>query len=100
MPILSLIIWLTILGGLLTLFVGDQRCRMMALVISIIAFVISLGLYFGFDSSTAEMQFVEHAAWLPSFGINYSLGVDGISVPLIILTTFINIVVVLSLIHI
>ena len=96
MPILSLIIWLTILGGLLTLFVGDQRCRMMALVISIIAFVISLGLYFGFDSSTAEMQFVEHAAWLPSFGINYSLGVDGISVPLIILTTFINIVVVIS----
>ncbi len=96
MPILSLIIWLTILGGLLTLFVGDQRCRMLALVISIIAFVFSLTLYFGFDNTTAQMQFVEHAAWLPSFGINYSLGVDGISAPLIILTTFINIVVVIS----
>ncbi len=96
MPILSLIIWLTILGGLLTLFVGDQRCRMLALVISIIAFVFSLTLYFGFDTTTAQMQFVEHAAWLPSFGINYSLGVDGISAPLIILTTFINIVVVIS----
>jgi len=96
MPILSLIIWLTILGGVLTLAVGDQRCRMMALSISIIAFVLSLFLYFGFDNSTAEMQFVEFAAWLPSFGINYSLGVDGISAPLIILTTFINIVVVIS----
>ena len=96
MPILSLIIWLTILGGLLTLFVGDQRCRMTALVISILAFLLSLGLYFGFDNSTAEMQFVEHAAWLPSFGINYGLGVDGISAPLIILTTFINVVVVIS----
>ncbi len=96
MPILSLIIWLTILGGLLTLFVGDQRCRMTALVISIIAFVLSLGLYMGFDNSTAAMQFVENVAWLPSFGINYSLGVDGISAPLIILTTFINVIVVIS----
>ena len=96
MPILSLIIWLTILGGLLTLFVGDQRCRMTALVISIVAFVLSLGLHFGFDNTTADMQFVEFAAWLPSFGINYSLGVDGISAPLIILTTFINVVVVIS----
>ena len=96
MPILSIIIWLTILGGLLTVFVGDQRCRMLALVISVIAFLFSLMLYFGFDTGTAEMQFVEHAAWLPSFGINYGLGVDGIAVPLIILTTFINIVVVIS----
>ncbi len=96
MPILSLIIWLTILGGLLTLFVGDQRCRMTALIISIIAFVLSMGLYFGFDNNTAEMQFVEFAEWLPSFGINYSLGVDGISAPLIILTTFINVIVVIS----
>ena len=96
MPILSLIIWLTILGGVLTLAVGEQRCRMTALAVSILAFVLSLGLYFGFDSSTADMQFVEHAAWLPSFGINYSLGVDGISLPLIILTTFINIIVVIS----
>ena len=69
---------------------------MLALVISVIAFLFSLMLYFGFDTGTAEMQFVEHAAWLPSFGINYGLGVDGIAVPLIILTTFINIVVVIS----
>ena len=96
MPILSLIIWLTILGGVLTLVVGDQRSRMLALIISIIAFVLSLGLYMGFDNSTAQMQFVEFAEWLPSFGINYSLGVDGISAPLIILTTFINVIVVIS----
>jgi len=69
---------------------------MVALAVSVFAFLVSMGLWLGFDSTTAEMQFVEHLAWLPSFGINYSLGVDGISLPLIILTTFINIIVVIS----
>jgi len=96
MPILSIIIWLTILGGVLVLFVGDQRCRPVALAVSVLAFLFSLPLFFGFDRSTAELQFVEHVAWLPSFNINYSLGVDGISAPLILLTTFINIIVVIS----
>ena len=96
MPILSIIIWLTILGGVLVLVVGDQRCRPVALAVSVLAFLFSLPLFFGFDRSTAALQFVEHAAWLPSFNINYSLGVDGISAPLILLTTFINIIVVIS----
>ena len=96
MPILSIIIWLTILGGVLVLFVGDTRCRPVALAISVVAFLFSLPLYFGFDKSTADMQFTEHVAWLPSFDINYSLGVDGIAMPLILLTTFINIIVVIS----
>ncbi len=96
MPVLSIIIWLTILGGLVVLAVGDQRCRPVALAVSILAFVFSLFLYFGFDKNTAELQFVEHVPWLPSFDINYSLGVDGIAMPLILLTTFINIIVVIS----
>lgn len=96
MPILSIIIWLTILGGLLVLVVGDQRCRPVALGVSVLAFVFSLFLYIGFDKNTAELQFVEHVPWLASFDINYSLGVDGISMPLILLTTFINIIVVIS----
>ncbi len=96
MPILSIIIWLTILGGFLVLFSGDSRCRPVALGVSILAFVFSLFLYFGFDKGTADLQFVEHVAWLPSFGVNYSLGVDGIAMPLILLTTFINIIVVIS----
>ncbi len=96
MPLLSIIIWLTILGGVLVLFVGDQRCRPVALAISIAAFLFSLPLYFGFDSDTADMQFTEQVAWLPSFDVNYALGVDGIAMPLILLTTFINIIVVIS----
>ena len=96
MPILSIIIWLTIIGGLVVLFAGDERCRPIALAISVVAFLFSLPLYFGFDTSTAAMQFVENVAWLPSFDIYYSLGVDGIAMPLIILTTFINVIVVIS----
>ena len=63
---------------------------------SVLTFVVSLPLYFGFDTTTAAMQFTENAAWLPSFGINYALGIDGISMPLIILTTMINVIVVIS----
>jgi len=93
---LSLIIWSSILGGVVTLLVGDERCRKVALGISIFAFVCSMLVYFRYDASSAAMQLTEFVAWLPSFGINYSLGVDGISVPLIVLTTFINVIVVIS----
>lgn len=96
MPILSIVIWLTLFGGFVVLFVGDERSRPVALAVAILAFLLSLPLYFGFDRSTAELQFVEHVAWLPAFNINYSLGVDGIAMPLILLTTFINVVVVIS----
>lgn len=96
MPILSIIIWLTILGGIVVLFSGDERCRPIALAISVVAFLFSLPLYFGFDKNTADMQFVENVAWLPSFDVNYALGVDGIAMPLILLTTFINVIVVIS----
>jgi len=53
-------------------------------------------LYTGFDTTTSDMQFTENLAWLPSFDINYALGVDGMSMPLIILTTMINVIVVIS----
>jgi len=90
---LSLAIWLPILGGLAIIALGDQRSRNLALAISVLTLLVSLPLYFGFDLTTASMQFVEHVEWLPGFGINYSLGVDGISMPLIVLTTLINVVV-------
>ncbi|MBX2839894.1 MAG: NADH-quinone oxidoreductase subunit M [Gammaproteobacteria bacterium] len=96
MPTLSLIIWLPILAGLAIIAIGDRSCRPAALGVSVLTFLLSLPLYFGFDNSTATMQFVENAAWLPGFDINYSLGVDGISAPLILLTTLINVIVVIS----
>jgi len=63
---------------------------------SILTFLLSLLLYTGFDTTTSDMQFTENLAWLPSFDINYALGVDGMSMPLIILTTMINVIVVIS----
>ena len=94
--LLSLLIWLPIIAGIVVLVLGDKLARPLSLGAAILTFLISLGLYTGFDTSTALMQFTEHYAWLPSFGINYVLGVDGISMPLILLTTFINVIVVIS----
>ena len=94
--VLSLIIWLPIVIGVVIIAMGDKHSRSTALACSVLTFVFSLLLYTGFDSSTAQFQFAEDAPWLPGFNINYTLGVDGISMPLIILTTFINVVVVIS----
>jgi NADH-quinone oxidoreductase subunit M len=98
-PILSLTIWLPIIGGFLVLASGDKAAnatRWTALIIAILTFIVSLPLYSGFDSTTAGMQFVERAPWIELFKIEYYLGVDGISMPLIILTTFISIFVIIA----
>ncbi len=95
-PILSLTIWLPIVAGILIIATGNSSARKFAMAASILTFLVSLPLYFGFDTSTAAMQFTENVAWLPSFDVNYAIGVDGISMPLIILTTMINVIVVIS----
>jgi NADH-quinone oxidoreductase subunit M len=99
LPLLSLLIWLPILGGIWVLMVNPENqstLRTAALAVSLVTFVLSLPLFFGFDITTAAMQFSELKPWIPMFGINYHLGVDGISMPLIILTSFITIIVVLA----
>ncbi|MES9845549.1 MAG: NADH-quinone oxidoreductase subunit M [Candidatus Sedimenticola sp. PURPLELP] len=98
-PILSLTIWLPIIGGLLVLASGDKAAnatRWTALVVAILTFIVSLPLYSSFDPSTAQMQFVERMPWISHFSIEYYLGVDGISMPLIILTTFITVFVIIA----
>jgi NADH-quinone oxidoreductase subunit M len=98
-PLLTLIIWLPIIGGIAVLVSGDRsaiRSKQIALGFSVLTFLVSLGLWFGFDRATAEMQFVERVAWIPTFDVFYYLGVDGISMPLIILTTFITIFVIIA----
>lgn len=98
-PILSLTIWLPIIGGFLVLANGDKAAaatRWTALVIAVLTFIVSLPLYSSFDPSTAQMQFVERLPWIPLFHIEYYLGVDGISMPLIILTTFITVFVIIA----
>ncbi|MES9905586.1 MAG: NADH-quinone oxidoreductase subunit M [Sedimenticola sp.] len=98
-PILSLTIWLPIVGGILVLASGDKvpnATRWTALIVAILTFLVSLPLYSGFDISTADMQFVERTPWISLFNIEYYLGVDGISMPLIILTTFITVFVIIA----
>ncbi|MBA1148553.1 NADH-quinone oxidoreductase subunit M [Ectothiorhodospiraceae bacterium WFHF3C12] len=98
-PILSLLIWLPIAGGVAVLVAGDGAPRLMrwlALVVSVVVFALSLSLWTGFDTSTAAMQFVEHVKWIPTFDVYYHLGVDGISVPLIVLTAFATPLVVIA----
>jgi NADH-quinone oxidoreductase subunit M len=75
---------------------GNTACRQTALLVSIVTFLLSLGLYTGFDITTATMQFQENITWIDAFSANYHLGVDGISMPLIILTTFTTVLVVLA----
>ncbi len=99
LPLLSLLIWVPILGGIAALIVGDREpwgARTIALIFSVITFLLSLPLWGWFDSSTAAMQFQELQPWITAFNINYHLGVDGISMPLIILTTFTTVLVVIA----
>jgi NADH-quinone oxidoreductase subunit M len=92
-PILSTITFLPLAGVLLMSFIGDdneagrKNIRWIALFTTIITFLVSLLIWAGFDTSTAEFQFVENKPWLDS-GIRYHLGVDGISMLFVILTTF------------
>jgi NADH-quinone oxidoreductase subunit M len=98
-PLLSLTVWLPIIGGIVVLGSGDKApnvSKRTALVFAVATFLLSIGLWTGFDSSTAAMQFVEHGPWIPSFNVYYYLGIDGISMPLIVLTTFMTIFVIVS----
>lgn len=97
-PLLSALIWLPILSGLLVLMMRQQPnlAKQFALWSSVLVFILSLGLYTGFDNSTAQMQFVEQASWISAFNIQYFLGVDGLSMPLVILTTFTTVLAVWS----
>ena len=100
LPLLSLVVWTPIAGGLWVLLAGSRRgastVRAIALAASSATFVLSLFLWTGFDATTHEMQFVERALWIPAFDIHYHLGVDGISMPLVLLTTLMTVLVVLA----
>lgn len=103
--LLSMLIWIPILGGVLLLVIGDDgdvessrsgTMRIIALAMALLTFVISIALYKWFDNATGAMQFVERVTWIETFNVYYYLGIDGISAPLILLTTFITPLVILS----
>ena len=98
-PLLSFLTWLPIAGGLLVLGFGERGIRAgrwVALGIAVATFIASIPLYCGFDVGSFDYQFQEHLQWIPAFHSTYSLGIDGISLPLILLTTFITIPVVVA----
>jgi NADH-quinone oxidoreductase subunit M len=93
MPILTLLVLLPVAGALAALVTGRDRAgltRQVALGASLVTFAASLVMWWRFDPSAADYQFVERYTWLPEFGISYHLGVDGISLFLVVLTTFLT----------
>ena len=100
MGLLSLAIWTPIFFGIVLLALGrdDQArsVRWMALLGAVISFLVTLPLYEGFKLGTSAMQFVEKGSWIARFNVNYSLGVDGISLWFVLLTAFINVVVIIA----
>ncbi|HTV77280.1 MAG TPA: NADH-quinone oxidoreductase subunit M [Steroidobacteraceae bacterium] len=97
--LLSVLIWLPILGGIVVLLLGDRSIvagRWLALLTTLATFAISIPAWTGFHSGTANLQFVEKLSWIPSLNAFYALGVDGISLPLVLLTTFMTIFVVIA----
>ena len=100
MGLLSLAIWTPIFFGAALLALGREEhvraVRWIALVGAVFSFLITLPLYSGFKLGTAAMQFVENSAWIDRFNVNYHLGVDGISLWFVLLTAFMNVVVVIA----
>jgi NADH-quinone oxidoreductase subunit M len=97
--LLSLLVWLPIGGGLLVLALGDKRvaaARWLALAVALAALALCVPLYLGFNNGTAAFQFVEKFSWIRQFNADYYLGVDGISLPLILLTTFMTVPVIIA----
>ncbi|WP_369975893.1 NADH-quinone oxidoreductase subunit M [Xanthomonas bundabergensis] len=91
-PLLTLLIWLPILGGALILALRDAKAaRWASLLVALLTFALSIPLLTGFDYASDALQFVETHAWIPAYDIGYNLGADGIAVALIVLTTLVTV---------
>ncbi|MCK9379520.1 MAG: NADH-quinone oxidoreductase subunit M [Sulfuritalea sp.] len=97
--LLSLAIWVPILGAVPVFWVGSERrtlVRWLSLAVAVAGFLITIPLYTGFDATLSGMQFVEQAPWITRFNAQYLLGIDGISMPFILLNSLITVLVVLA----
>lgn len=99
LPILSLITFLPLAGAVVLLFFPRQGLGLIrgwTLFATLAVFALSLPLWFGFDAGEGGMQFVERAPWIESLGIQYLIGIDGISLFLVLLTTFLSVICILA----
>jgi NADH-quinone oxidoreductase subunit M len=98
--ILSLLIWLPMLGAVIIMWFKDDRyalrARLIALFFSVLSLLLCIPLWHHFDTTTAQMQYREFLPWITSYDINYSLGIDGISLLMVVLTTITTLVVVMA----
>ncbi|HEY4970064.1 MAG TPA: NADH-quinone oxidoreductase subunit M [Steroidobacteraceae bacterium] len=96
--LLSLLIWLPIIGGFIVLALGDRNeaAKWLSLIVSALALLLSVPLWSLFKIGTAAMQFVERAPWISTLHSEYYIGVDGISMPLILLTTLTTVLIVIA----
>jgi len=96
--LLSVLIWLPVIGGVAALGLGDRptHAKWLALAVSALALLLSVPLWEMFQTGTAAMQFVERAPWISTIHAEYYIGVDGISMPLILLTTFTTVLIVIA----
>ncbi len=99
LPLLSLLVWLPVLGGVGVLAMhgfGPVPIRWFALLVTLLVFLLSVQCLMLFDSSTPVMQFSEQRSWIPSLGISYQLGVDGVALALVLLSSFMGVLVVIG----
>ncbi|MBC7946138.1 MAG: NADH-quinone oxidoreductase subunit M, partial [Burkholderiales bacterium] len=100
LPLLSLAIWLPIVFGLVVLAIGSDaragQVRMLALIGALAGFLVTLPLWAAFDPLAHGMQFVELNPWIERYKVNYHIGIDGISLLLILLNSFTTVLVVIA----
>ena len=98
-PILTIVTFLPLFGAIILLFINgekQERIKRVALAIAVIDFIISLPLFILFKSDTSEFQFVQNVPWIKEFGISYHVGIDGISLFLFLLTSFLSLICILA----
>ena len=100
LPLLSLAIWIPIVFGVLVLATGSDRnaplARIIALVGALLGFAITLPIYAGFSPATSGFQYVQKLEWIDAFNAHYHVGIDGISLLLLLLNSFTTVIVVIA----
>ena len=99
LPFLSLLIWMPVLGGIWVAYVGQKQVetgKSLAFILSILTLLLSVYMSIHFDTTTYNMQFIEQVLWIETFNIHYTLGIDGISLTMILLNNFITVLAIWS----